>query len=94
MPDVLGQRPVRPAGIGGRGSGDAPRRVIESGPRRDQAIPEGHFIGPEVALGRAHVHGPELHERGATEVDRGRDADEAHVVRSLPASSTPTDASS
>ena len=74
--DVLEQRPVGPARIGRRRARQPPRRVVQPGPGRQEAIPDGGLIGPEVTRGGAEVDRAQRGQGSAAEVHRaGRRGD-------------------
>ena len=69
--DVLGERPVRAACVGWRGTGEVPRCLVEAGPGRDEPIPDRGLIAPQVARLRAHVESSHVGQRSAPKVDDG-----------------------
>ena len=73
--DVLGQRPVGPAGVGWRGAGQVPGGIVEAGPGDASADPTAPLRRPTGRVRSREVDRPDVGE--------GRRAGDRRPVRSL-----------
>ena len=69
--DMVKQRPVGATGVRRGRPGIRPGSVVDPGPTRSEAAPQGRFVGPEVALHEAEVEGAKVREGRPPQTFRG-----------------------